>query len=152
VNDLEARFRLAARAYLLYGLVYWVGGLYLLAQGVGVMGGAEAPRGRTLAFWAVAGLVPMLVIPYLLVTRRRWFERWVLTRRDFARVVALLLAFRAYKVAGVAAHDTGASVAAPWGGTASFQVGAAVFLIVTVAALAAVARAGWARERAGSEA
>ena len=148
--EIEARFRLAARAYLLYGIVYWVGGLYLLAQGVGVMGGTEAPRGRTLAFWAVAGLVPMLLVPYLLAARRRWFERWVLSRRDFARVIAVLLAFRAWKVSQVALHPAGATVAAPWGGTVSFQIGAALFLVVTVAALAAVARAAWAREPATS--
>jgi hypothetical protein len=147
VTALQARFRLAARAYLLYGIVYWVGGLYLLWHGVGVMGGPDARRGSTLAFWAIAGLVPMLVIPYLLAARRRWFERWVLSRRDFARVVALLLAFRAWKVAGVAVHE-GAAVPAPWGGAVSFQAGAAVFLIVTVAALIAVARAAWAREPA----
>ena len=117
-----------------------------LSQGVGVMGGREGARGGTLAFWAIAGLVPMLVIPYLLAARRRWFERWVLSRRDFARVVAVFLAFRAWKVAWVAIHGDGATVAAPWGGVVSFQVGAAVFLIVTVAALAAVTRAGWARE------
>jgi hypothetical protein len=151
VTELEARFRLAARAYLLYGIVYWVGGLYLLWHGVGVMGGPQAPRGGTLAFWAVAGLVPMIVIPYLLVARRRWFDRWVLSRRDFARVVAALLAFRAWKVARVAVNHGGAAVDAPWGGTVSFQVGAAVFLLVTVAGLAAVARAGWARERTGTE-
>jgi hypothetical protein len=148
VTEVEARFRLAARAYLLYAIVYWVGGLYLLSQGVGVMGGSDAPRGRTLAFWAIAGLVPLLLVPYLLVARRRWFERWVLSRRDFARVIAVFLAFRAWKVAGVAVHGAGAGVAAPWGGTVSFQVGAAVFLVVTVAALATVTRAAWARDTA----
>ena len=142
------RFRLAARAYFLYGVVYWIGGLYLLAHGVGVMGGTDAPRAYTLAFWALVGLVPMLVIPYLLVARRWWFERWVLSRRDFARVVAVLLAIRAWKVAGVAVHHGGATIDAPWGGTVSFQAGAAVFLVVTVAALAAVARAAWAGEPA----
>jgi hypothetical protein len=148
VTETEARFHLAARVYLFYAIVYWVGGLYLLSQGVGVMGGSDAPRARTLAFWAVAGLVPLLLVPYLLAARRRWFERWLLSRRDFARVIAVLLAFRAWKVAGVAAHGGGATVDAPWGGAVTFQVGAAVFLVVTVAALAAVTRAAWAREPA----
>jgi hypothetical protein len=152
VTERDARFHLAARAYLLYGIVYWVGGLYLLWHGVGVMGGTEGRGGRGMAFWAIAGLVPLLVIPYLLAARRRWFERWVLSRRDFARVLAAFLAFRAYAVGRVATGHGGATIEAPWGGTVSFQAGAAVFLIVTVAALAAVARAGWARERAGSEA
>jgi hypothetical protein len=148
VTEVDARFHLAARIYLFYAIVYWVGGLYLLSQGVGVMGGSEAPRARTLAFWAVAGLVPLLLVPYLLAARRRWFERWLLSRRDFARVIAVLLAFRAWKVAGVVVREGGATVAAPWGGTVTFQIGAALFLVVTVAALAAVTRAAWAHDAA----
>ena len=140
----DRRFQLAARAYLVYGIVYWIGGLFLLWHGVGVMGSTSGGGSRSLAFWALAGLVPMLAIPYLLHTRRAWFERWVLSRPDFARVVALFLAFRAYKVGQVVASDHGASVPAPWGGSVSFRVGAAVFLVVTVSALIFVARAGWA--------
>jgi hypothetical protein len=143
----ERRFRHAALAYLAYGLVYYVGGLYLVSQGVGVMGAMEGRTGRSLAFWAVAGLVPLLVVPYLLSARRGWFERWVLARRDFARVVALFLAFRAFKVAQVALGDHGASVAAPWGGAVSFGTGAALFLVITLVALAAIVRAAWAKER-----
>jgi len=59
-----------------------------------------------------------------------------------------LLAFRAYKVGHVMMSDRAASVAGPWGGTVSFSAGAAVFLVVTLAALVAVARAAWAPERA----
>lgn len=143
----DGRFRLAARVYLAYGIVYYAGGLYLLNQGVGVMGSTGTRGGSSLAFWALAGLVPMLGVPYLLHARRRWFERWVFSRRDFARVVAVLLALRAYKVGQVVASDHAASVAAPWSGTVSFRVGAAVFLVVTLAALAAVVRAGWTAER-----
>jgi hypothetical protein len=146
VSDGEARFRIAARGYLLYGIVYWIGGLYLLSQGVGVMGSIEGRRSGTIAFWALAGLVPLLVIPYLLTARRWWFERWIFSRRDFARVVSLFLAFRAWKIGQVIVHGHGGSVPAPWGGTISFRVGAAMFLVITVLGLAAVARAAWARE------
>jgi hypothetical protein len=142
----ESRFRTAARGYLLYGAVYWIGGLYLLSQGVGVMGSMEGRRLGTMAFWALAGLVPLLVIPYLLKARRGWFERWVLSRRDFARVLSLFLVFRAWKVGQVVVHDHGGGVAVPWGGAVSFRTGAVVFLVITVAALAVVARAAWARE------
>ena len=142
----EGRFRTAARAYFAYGLVYYVGGLFLISQGVGVMGAAESRRTSSLAFWALVGLVPLLVVPYLLHARRRWFERWILSRRDFARVVAAFLAFRAWKVAQVLQHEHAASVPAPWGGAISFRVGAAIFLVITVGALAAVVRAAWARE------
>lgn len=140
------RFQLAAGAYLVYGIVYWIGGLYLLWHGVGVMGSAS-DRGRTsLVFWALLGLVPLLLIPYLLHARRAWFERWILSRRDFARIVALFLVFRAYKVGQVAASPYGASVPAPWGDSVSFRIGAVVFLVVTVGALILVARAAWTGE------
>jgi hypothetical protein len=142
----EGRYRLAARAYFAYGLVYYVGGLYLVSQGVGVMGTMEGRRTSSLAFWAVTGLVPLFFVWYVLRARRGWFERWVLTRRDFARVIAIFLAFRAWKVAHVALRPSGAFVPAPWGGTVSFSLGAAIFLIATVIALAAVTRAAWARE------
>lgn len=143
---MDSRFRAAALAYLVYGAVYYVGGLYLVSRGVGVMGGASGARGGGVLFWAVIGLIPFLGIPWLLHARRSWFERWVLSRRDFSRLVAVLLAFRAYKVGQVAARGEGALVAAPWGGEVTFQAGAAVFLAVTMAALVMVGRAAWARE------
>ncbi|HYE93287.1 MAG TPA: hypothetical protein VEA38_19810 [Terriglobales bacterium] len=149
MSVVDARFRAAAFGYLAYGLVYYVGGLYLITQGVGVMGG----RRGSFMFWAIAGLVPLLAIPFLLWARRRWFERWVVTRRDFARLVAIFLAFRALKVGEVAFNKDGAAVAAPWGGVLmTFQTGAALFLIVTLAALVVVARAAWAAEERGDAA
>ncbi|HEV8643381.1 MAG TPA: hypothetical protein VGV13_20065 [Methylomirabilota bacterium] len=140
------RFRLAARAYFAYGIVYFVGGLYLIAHGVGVAGGAAAGGRASLGLWAVLGLVLVLLIPFLLRHRRAWFERWILSRRDFARILALFLAFRAWKVGEVALRSGGGSVAAPWGGVVTFQAGAVVFFFVTVAALVCVALAAWGEE------
>jgi hypothetical protein len=138
------RFRTAARAYLGYGAVYLVGGVYLLVVGVGVPG--EMPAGRRaahVALWTVAGAAIMLLVPFLLRRRRRWFERWILCRRDFARLLALFMAYRAFVVARVAIRGDGAAVPAPWGGEITFQAGAAVFFVVTVAALVLVAAAAW---------
>jgi hypothetical protein len=144
----ERRFRDAARAYLIYGIVYYVGGLYMLWHGVGVAGSMEGRRISALAFWAIAGLVPMLVIPYLIARPRAAFERWVLSRRDFTRIVALFLLFRSYKVGQVILDHRGGSVPAPWGGTITFQVGAVVFTLITLYALVMMIRAGWVPERA----
>jgi len=87
-----------------------------------------------------------MVIPWLLARRWSWLRGWV-SRRTFAALVALLLAFRAFKVGAVAVHG-GATVAAPWGGEITFQAGAVVFLAVTLMALGFVARAAWQREAA----
>ena len=80
------RYRLASRAYLIYGVIYWLGGAYLATQGVGVRGGRVMQAG---VVWIVLGLVFVVLVPYLLARPRAWFERWILTRRDFARVYGL---------------------------------------------------------------
>ena len=139
------RFRLAARAYLIYGVIYWLGGLYLATHGVGIRGGRVMQSG---VVWIVLGLVFVGAIPYLLAGRRAWFERWILSRRDFARVLTAFMALRAWHVLRVALRPDTASVAAPWGGEITFRAGAIVFLIVTVAALLVIARAAWAKEAA----
>jgi len=139
------RFRAAARAYFTYAVAYWIGGVYQVWQGVGIPGPVTpAKRAGYLAFWALAGLVPMFVVPYLLRRRRVWFERWILSRRDFARVLSLFMAWRALEVLRVALRSATATVAAPWGGEISFRIGAVLFFLVTAVALALVARAAWA--------
>jgi len=138
-------FRLAARAYLVYGVIYWIGGFYLVMHGVGVRGGRMMQPG---VVWIVLGLVFVVAIPYLLVQRRAWFERWILSRRDFARILTALMALRAWHVLRVALRPETASVPAPWGGELTFRVGAIVFLVVTAGALVLVGRAAWDREAA----
>ncbi len=139
-------FRAAALAYLGYGIVYLVGGLYLISQGIGVMGERTAgATGYTMLYWGLLGSIPLGPIPWLL-----WFP-WsmlggVVSRRTFAWVVALLLAIRVYKVSEVAIRG-GASVAAPWGGEISFQFGAIVFLLMALIALGFVLRAATYRQR-----
>jgi len=132
-------FRDAARAYFIYGVVYWIGGVYLAFHGVGARG---TRTGAGIA-WIVLGLVLVVGIPYLLRRRRAWFERWVLSRRDFARIVALLMAVRAFEVLRVAVRPVTATVPAPWGGDLTVRAGAIVFFVVTVLALGFVSRAAW---------
>ena len=140
----DDRFRTAAQAYFLYGLVYAIGGIWLVLNGVGVPGYATGGRRAAyVAFWVAASLVILLLVPFLLRRRRVWFERWILSRRDFARVLTLFMAVRAWEVLKVARRAGTPSVPAPWGGDVSFQAGAIVFLVVTVAALLCVARAAW---------
>jgi hypothetical protein len=136
----ESRFRAAARAYVVYGLVYLVGGLYLVSHGVGVMGApTTGATTRTLLRWGLIGLIPLVVVPWLLARRWSWLGGWI-SRRSFAWLLAVLLALRAVKVGEVALRST-AAVAAPWGGEITFRAGALVFLAVTLTALAFVVRA-----------
>jgi hypothetical protein len=141
------RFRAAAVGYLIYGAIYWVGGLYLLSQGVGVAGGrAGGATGAGMATWGLLGLVPLVAIPLILWWPWSWMGGWV-SRRSFAWLVAILLALRTWKVAEVAVRG-GATVAAPWGGEISFRTGAMVFAVVTAVALVLMARAAWPRRPA----
>jgi hypothetical protein len=135
----DDRFRTAARGYLVYGVVYWIGGAWLWLHDVG--------RGSPASVaWILLGAVLVVLVPYLLRRRRRAFERYVLSRRDFARIVALLLAVRVLAVGRVVFRAGSATVAAPWGGVVSYRIGGAVFIVVTLTALVLVARAAWAEE------
>jgi hypothetical protein len=137
------RFRDAARAYLIYGIVYWIGGVWLALHGVGVRGELAGAG----ILWIVLGLIFVVGIPYLLRRRRAWFERWILGRRDFARILTLFMAIRAWSVLRVVLRPETATVAAPWGGEVTFRTGAAVFFIVTVVAALFVAVAAWAQDQ-----
>ncbi|MBI4638224.1 MAG: hypothetical protein HY727_17950 [Candidatus Rokubacteria bacterium] len=135
----DDRFRAAARGYFVYGVIYWIGGVYLALHGVGVRGSMAAGIG-----WILLGGALVVLIPFLLRRPRAWFERWILSRRDFARVLALFMAVRAWEVGKIALRSETASVPAPWGGVITFRAGAAVFFVVTLVALVLVARAAWA--------
>jgi hypothetical protein len=143
------RFRDAARAYLVYGIVYWVGGVWLALHGVGIRGDAELGGIGTL--WIMLGLVFVVAIPYLLRRRRAWFERWILGRRDFARILTLFMAVRAWSVLRVVLRPETATVAAPWGGDVTYRAGAAVFFIVTIVAGLFVAVAAWSADQTAAE-
>jgi hypothetical protein len=138
----DARYRTAAYAYLVYGVVYWIGGMWLLSQGVGVMGGRTGgATSASMLRWGVIGLLPLIAIPLLLWRRWSWLGG-VASRRTFAWLIVLLLAARTWKVAQVALTcDAAATVAAPWGGVVTFQAGALIFLEVTLAALVLIVRA-----------
>ena len=148
----DHHFRVAALAYVVYGIVYWIGGMWLLSQGVGVMGGRTgASPASSMVRWGAIGLIPLVVVPWLLSRRWSWLGG-IVSRRTFAWLLVVLLAFRAWKVSHVALQPDGATVAAPWGGALTFQAGAIAFLAVTLAALVAVARAGLTGARVGSHA
>lgn len=142
---MNSRFRSAAVAYLVYGLFYWVGGLYLLSQGVGVAGGRDGGTGSSMVTWGLAGLIPLVAIPMLLWRPWSWFGGWV-SRRTFAWLLTIFLALRAWAVGRVALRS-GGTVEAPWGGEMTFRPGAIIFFVVTALALIFVARAAWSQDQ-----
>ncbi len=134
----EDRFRQAAWAYFVYGLIYWFGGLYLQMQGLG--------PGRYVVMWFVLGGAFVVLFPYLLRREVSWFDRWVLSRRDFARVLTVLVFFRAFEVGRIALRGSAASaMPSIGGGVLPTRVGAWAFFLITLAAGVMLARAAWAR-------
>ncbi|MBI1894375.1 MAG: hypothetical protein HYS14_09710 [Candidatus Rokubacteria bacterium] len=133
----DAKFKQAAWAYLIYGVVYWFGGLYLQMRGLG--------PGRYVAFWFVIGAVIVLLFPYLLSREVRWFDRWVLSRRDFARILTALVLFRALEVGRIALRGGAASMPAIGGGIFPTRIGAWAFFLITLGMAVMLARAAWSR-------
>jgi hypothetical protein len=136
----DARYRQAAWTYVGYGVVYWLGGLALASAGQGPRG---MERGGTA--WFVVGALFVVVLPWLLVRERGWFARWLLSRRDFARVLTLLVALRAIEVARIARMPRAETVPV-LGLDVSTRAGAWVFCLLTVATAIMLARAAWGRE------
>jgi hypothetical protein len=136
----EARYRQAAWTYVAYGVVYWLGGLVLASGGLGPRG---MERGGTA--WFVVGALFVVVFPWLLVRERGWFDRWVLSRRDFARVLTLLVALRAIEVARIARMPRAETVSV-LGLAVSLRAGAWAFCLLTVVTAVMLVRAAWSRE------
>jgi hypothetical protein len=136
----EDRYRQAAWTYVAYGAVYWLGGLALATAGLG-------PRGmeRGGAAWFVVGALFVIVFPWLLLRERGWFARWILSRRDFARILTVLVAIRAVEVARIARAPRAETVAV-LGLDVSVRLGAWVFCLLTVLTAAMLARAAWSRD------
>lgn len=137
--DEAARYRQAAWTYVAYGIVYWLGGLALAQSGLG-------PRGMEQggAAWFVVGALFVIVFPWLLVREREWFDRWVLSRRDFARILTLLVAVRAIEMARIARMPR-VELVSVLGFAVPMALGASVFCGLTVVTAVMLARAAWSR-------
>ena len=127
----EEKFGQAAWAYFAYGVVYWLGGLYLATHGV------AAGRGM---FWFVLGALFILIFPWLIARGARGSGYlW------FTRILALLVAFRAFGVGRVVIAPTTPSVPLAGAGEIPTRLGATVFFLITLATLAVLSRAAWSR-------
>ena len=135
----DAWFRQAAWTYASYGVVYWLGGLALAGAGLG-------PRGmeRSRAAWFVVGALFAVGVPWLLHRERAWFARWVLCRRDLARILTLLVALRAVEMARLVRAPRVEAVPV-LGVEVSMRAGAAAFGLLTLATAVVLGRAAWGR-------
>lgn len=134
----DARFRQAAIAYLVYGITYLGGAVYLASHGIGARGMTGTAGG---ILWFVLGTLFIVVFPWLIAkgAQGRGY-RW------FTRILTLLVAFRAFGVGQIALKPTIPTVPLPGGGEISMATGAWVFFLITLATMVLLARAAWGRE------
>ncbi|MBI2466209.1 MAG: hypothetical protein HYV62_00015 [Candidatus Rokubacteria bacterium] len=133
----DARFRQAAIAYVVYGILYMAGAIYLVSQGIGVRGMTGRAAGIV---WFVLGTLFIVVFPWFIAkgAQRRGYL-W------FTRILTLLVAFRAFGVGQIALKPTIPSVPLPGGGEISMATGAWVFFLITLGTMVMLARAAWSR-------
>lgn len=124
------RYQQAAIGYLVYGLIYLAGAVYLGRIGMG-------PGGTV--WWYVLGALMAVGFPYLIWKRLKWVTR----------VLAVLVFVRVIGLARIAVRPDPEPVPLPWGGAVATSHGAIVFALLALATCFLLARAGWARSRAG---
>ncbi len=118
------KYHQAALTYLLYGLVYLSGAVYLARMDVVARSGWV---------WFLVGIVFVLVLPPLI-----WYEfKWV------TRILAVLVFVRVVGLGRTVVRVGGETVPLPWGGALPMRYGAVVFLLIAAGAGAMLARAGW---------
>lgn len=121
-------YRDAAVGYLVYGLIYLIGAVYLAR--VGASPRAMAP-GST--WWFVLGGLMVVVLPLLIWKEFKWLTR----------ALAVLVLVRVVGLLRLMIRSDWEAVPLPWGGAMSEAYGAAAFLAVSLVVCMLLARAGW---------
>ncbi|MBI3988142.1 MAG: hypothetical protein HY347_00850 [candidate division NC10 bacterium] len=125
----EEKYRQAALAYLIYGLIYLVGALYLAHVGVA----ERAVRGGSSGWFLLGGLF-VIAFPWLIFKGFKWFTR--------ALVLLLLLRIGGL-IKVIVGPEGGKPVPMPGGWEMPMALGAAIFLLVAAATCYMLARAAW---------
>ena len=126
-RDLSARkYTQAAIGYLVYGVIYLAGAIYLGRIGRG-------PDGTV--WWYVIGAAMAFGFPYLIWKRFKWMTR----------ILAVLVLVRVGGLIRIAVRADTAPVPLPWGGEVPTSHGAIVFMLIAVTTCILLARAGWQR-------
>lgn len=121
------KYHQAAIAYLIYGVIYLIGAVYIARAGLSQ---------RTGFIYFIIGGLFVIIFPVLIWRGYTWFTRFL--------VVFML--YRLYEVGKIVLRDSDKMVPLPWGGEVSMQAGAAVFWVVAAVTCFMLARAGFSRE------
>ena len=125
--DLSARkYNQAAIGYLIYGVIYLTGAIYLGRIGKG-------PGGTV--WWYVIGAAMALGFPCLIWKRFKWVTR----------ILAVLVLVRVIGLVRIAVRADTEPVPLPWRGEIATSHGAIVFMLIAVTTCMLLARAGWQR-------
>src|ERR1044071_10122689 len=116
----------AAIGYLVYGVFYLAGAIYLGRIGRGP---------DATVWWYIIGAAIAFGFPYLIWKRFKWMTR----------ILSVLLLVRVGGLVRIAVRGDTAPVPLPWGGEISTSHGAIVFMLIAAAACMLLARAGWQR-------
>ena len=130
--DLQARkYTQAAIGYLIYGVIYLAGAIYLGRIGQG-------PDGTV--WWYLIGAAMAFGFPYLIWKRLKWVTR----------ILAVLVLLRVIGLARIAMRDGTEPVPLPWEVEIATSHGAIVFMIIAVLTCILLVRAGWQRNPAAA--
>jgi hypothetical protein len=130
--DLRARkYRQAAIGYLVYGVIYLFGAIYLGRVGKG-------PDGTV--WWYLIGAAMAFGFPYLIWKRFKWVTR----------ILAVLVLVRVIGLVRIALRAGMEPVPLPGGGEIATSHGVIVFMLIAVMTCILLARAGWQRSPAAA--
>jgi hypothetical protein len=128
--DLKARkYNQAAIGYLVYGVIYLTGAIYLGRIGKG-------PDGTV--WWYLIGAAMAFGFPWLICKQFKWVTR----------ILAVLVLIRVIGLVRVAVRPGTEAVPVPWGGEIAMWHGAIVFMLIAATTCILLARAGWQRSPA----
>lgn len=123
------KFHQAALTYLVYGLLYWGGGFYLIAQNLSQQSGV---------LWFIIGGLFILVFPPLI-----WHGASRKGLMWFTRILAVFVFIRVLGLGRVILNDPGNLVPTPWGSELPMRYGAITFVVIAAITCGMLARAGW---------
>jgi hypothetical protein len=123
------KYNQAALGYLVYGVIYLAGAIYLGRIGRG-------PEGNV--WWYLMGAAMAFGFPYLIWKRFTWVTR----------ILAVLVLARVFGLVHIAARTNTEPVPLPWGGEIATSHGAIAFMLIALTTCILLARAGWQRNAA----